>query len=266
MKLLVLSDLHLTHHSFAAVQNGARVDEHADAVVLAGDIDDGLGGFRWARETFPNKPIVMVAGNHEFYGQHWTHHLDDMREASLKYDIEFLEADGIDLGGVRFLGATLWTDFDLFGAEKRTDALRLAKSSMQDYHFIKISRTPEFYWVHSKQLIPALVTRRHAGSVEWLEDKLRGAGDPSKTVIVTHHAPHLSSIPKHFAKDLLATAYASDLTRLMGKASTWIHGHVHNSSDYVVNGTRIVCNPRGYISKNGSFENFEFKPDLIIEI
>jgi predicted phosphodiesterase len=66
MKILVLSDLHLSHSPYSAVQHGARVDAQADVVVLAGDIDDGLGGFRWARETFPDKPLDMVAGNHEF--------------------------------------------------------------------------------------------------------------------------------------------------------------------------------------------------------
>ena len=71
MKILVLSDLHLAHLSFPAVHAGERIDAQADVVVLAGDIDDGVGGFRWARETFPDKPIVYVAGNHEFYGYNW---------------------------------------------------------------------------------------------------------------------------------------------------------------------------------------------------
>ena len=68
MKILVLSDIHLSHHHLSAVQNGRRIDEQADVVVLAGDIDDGLGGFRWARETFEDKPIVMVAGSDEEAG------------------------------------------------------------------------------------------------------------------------------------------------------------------------------------------------------
>ena len=29
------------------------------------------------------------------------------------------------------------------------------------------------------------------------------------------------------------------------RAQLWIHGHTHDSFDYVVNGTRVVCNPRG---------------------
>lgn len=266
MKLLVLSDLHLAHLSFSAVHEGRRIDEEADIVVLAGDIDDGVGGFRWARETFPDKPVIYVAGNHEFYGRHWFHHLDAMREAATKYDIDFLEAQGIDVGGVRFLGCSLWTDFELFGPDKKSDAMRLAKASMNDYHHIKISRTAEFYWVHSKHLIPPLAERRHRGSVEWLEKKLEGGADPAKTVIVTHHAPHPDSIPTRFAGDLLSTCYASDLTRLMGKAGLWIHGHMHSSADYNIGGTRIVANPRGYPHKNGGMENSTFNPAFIVQI
>jgi hypothetical protein len=172
LKILVLSDLHLSYSPYSAVQHGARVDACADVVVLAGDIDDGLGGFRWARETFPDKPLVMVAGNHEFYGYHWAHHLDAMREAANTYGIHYLENEGVELAGVRFLGCSLWTDFELFGAERKTEAMRLAKSSMKDYRYIKISRTPEFYWVHSRRLIPALTERRHRGSVAWLEAAL----------------------------------------------------------------------------------------------
>lgn len=268
MKILVLSDLHLAHLSFSAVHEGQRIDEHADVVVLAGDIDDGVGGFRWARETFPDKPVVYVAGNHEFYGHHWIQHIDAMCEAAKKYDIEFLEADAIDLGGVRFLGCSLWTDFELFGSDQKADALRRAKASMMDYHYIKITRTAEFYWVNSKRLIPALTERRHRGSVEWLEKKLEGGGDPAKTVVVTHHAPHPKSIPPRFANtnDLLCASYASDLTRVMGKAGLWIHGHMHHSVDYSVDGTRVVTNPRGYPHKNGGMENAAFQPNFIVEI
>lgn len=266
MNILVLSDLHLAHLSFPAVHDGERIDAQADVVVLAGDIDDGAGGFRWARETFPDKPVVMVAGNHEFYGCNWIQHLETMREAANKYDIEFLETDGIDLGGVRFLGCSLWTDFELFGVDRKTAAIREAHASMMDYEYIKLTRTAEFYWVKSNRLIPALTERRHRGSVEWLEDKLNGDGDPAKTVIVTHHAPHPLSMHPRFAKDLLSASYASDLSRLMGKAGLWIHGHMHNSVDYVVDGTRVVCNPRGYPNRNGSAENGDFDPFFLVEV
>ena len=84
--------------------------------------------------------------------------------------------------------------------------------------------------------------------------------------IVTHHAPHPNSIPPRYATDLLSACYASDLTRLMGRAGLWIHGHMHYSVDYEVNGTRIVANPRGYPHKNGGMENGNFNPTFIVEI
>lgn len=77
-RLLILSDLHLDHRALSPEYDGKRLDEQADVVVLAGDIHVGTKGLRWARETFPDKPIVYVAGNHEFFGQHWRGHLDAM--------------------------------------------------------------------------------------------------------------------------------------------------------------------------------------------
>jgi hypothetical protein len=36
--------------------------------VLAGDIHIGRGGVSWIRKRFGGKPVIYVAGNHEFYG------------------------------------------------------------------------------------------------------------------------------------------------------------------------------------------------------
>jgi hypothetical protein len=118
---------------FSPVEGGRRIDEHADVVVLAGDIHAGARGPGWAREAFPDKPIVYVPGNHEFYGQHWMQLLDPLREMARKHDVHFLENDAVELGGVRFLGASLWADFELFGRERRVDAQHLACSSMNAY-------------------------------------------------------------------------------------------------------------------------------------
>ena len=235
-------------------------------VVLAGDVDEGVRGFRWARETFPDKPVVMVAGNHEFYYSHFTHNLDIMRDAANKYDIDFLEADAVVLAGVTFLGCTLWTDFLLFGEHRKDEALKVAKSTMSDYYYIKNTRTPEQYWAPAGKLIPEQTELRHRGSVTWLSKRLESGLDPAKTVVVTHHAPHSGSIPAHWAGHILSAAYGSDLSALMGRAGLWIHGHVHHSVDYLVDGTRVVCNPRGYPSKCGGMENDAFVPACIVEI
>jgi hypothetical protein len=45
--------------------------------------------------------------------------------------------------------------------------------------------------------------------------------------------------------------------------SLWTHGHTHESFDYVVNGTRVVCNPRGYAPME---LNAAFDPVLTINL
>ena len=102
MKLLVLSDLHVEYASFEPDTNATKA---ADVVVLAGDIHKGADGIEWARETFPDKAIIYVAGNHEFYGQHWDAHLEHLRRKATIHDIHFLENDAVTIEGVRFLGA-----------------------------------------------------------------------------------------------------------------------------------------------------------------
>jgi predicted phosphodiesterase len=273
MRLLIYSDLHLDANHFSPIlEDGTRADANADMVVLAGDIDEGTRGMRWARETFPDKGIVFVAGNHEFYGGHFTRTLDDLKEAANTYDIDFLEADGTDAGGVRFLGVTLWTDFHLLNSVHREPYTLRAKAAMNDYRMIRTSRLPEHFLdapatekAGHSLLVPELTALRHKGSVEWLESKLK-KGIPEKTVVITHHAPHGNSIPLHYKTDPLSAAYASDLTRLMGRSALWIHGHVHHSVDYEVNGTRVVSNPKGYLHKNGGYENASFNPSLIVEV
>jgi predicted phosphodiesterase len=270
MRLLIYSDLHLDANHFSPIlEDGTRADANADMVVLAGDIDEGTRGMRWARESFPDKGIIYVAGNHEFYGGHFTRTLDDLREAANQYDIDFLEADGTDAGGVRFLGVTLWTDFHLLNSAHREPYTERARNGMNDYRMIKITRAPELFDVAPKisknLLLPELTALRHKGSVEWLQSKLK-KGIPEKTVVITHHAPHSNSIPLHYKEHPLSAAYASDLTHLMGRSKLWIHGHVHHSVDYEVNGTRVVSNPKGYLHKNGGYENASFSPSYVLEV
>ncbi|RYE43860.1 MAG: metallo-dependent phosphatase [Hyphomicrobiales bacterium] len=248
LRLLVLSDLHLDHQPLEVVVDGRRIDESADVVVLAGDIDEGLKGLRWARQAFPDKPIVYVAGNHEFYGKEWSRHIADMRGLAGVLGIHFLERDAIEFEGIRFLGCTLWTDFQINGEDMAQACMQEAQHRLNDYRQIRFSRSSsnaDLYWVRSKTIVPVLTLQRHRQSVEWLETQL-AKGDPHRTVVVTHHAPHQLSVAPGYVGDPLTPSFVSDLDRLMGRSVLWIHGHVHDSFDYVVRGTRVVCNPRGY--------------------
>ncbi len=177
-----------------------------------------------------------------------------------------MDQDSVGLFGVRFLGATLWTDFAFFGEEKKPAAMFEAQRYMNDYKCIQTSYVlPEYENSRSRLLEPRDTIRMHESAVAWLDQELE-AGEPDKTVVVTHMAPHHQSIPPRHANDILTAAYASDLSHLMGKSALWVHGHMHDSLDYKVNGTRVLCNPRGYQIRDGSMENERFEPGLVIEI
>ena len=271
MKLLILSDLHIEREPFYPVDLDGRIDDEADVVVLAGDIHEGTAGIRWARETFPDKPIVYVAGNHEFYGHHWVMLLDQLRESARKHDVHYLEASGVDIGGVRFLGCTLWTDFCLYGADKQDLVMRNIKSMMSDYTYIRSTPSPETYKMHAKKhLVPGLTLARHVASRAWLAEKLRSAKGGGRTVVVTHHAPSIQSIALHERSDFVSAAYASDLEDLVPLADLWVHGHTHHSLNYLVHGEdhrvgTVRCNPRGYRTWKG-WENAGFGKRGLVEV
>ena len=132
MKLYILSDLHLEFSDMDIV----HTDAGADVIVLAGDIHKGERGISWARETFPDKEIVYVSGNHEFYGKHRLDTLARMRIAAKACGVHFLDDESVVIGEVRFLGATLWTDFLLFGSTERPWCMRDAQNNMNDFRVI----------------------------------------------------------------------------------------------------------------------------------
>lgn len=270
MKLLILSDLHLEF--LPLVPAGSA----ADVVVLAGDIDLGVSGISWGRLSFPDQEVVYVAGNHEFYGHDWDTLLDDLREEARRQHVHFLENDAVDIGGVRFLGTGLWTNFDLFGADRRAEAMRAAQCYMTDFARISVSRPQAgFNPIKGKSwpgghslLVPKLVRSRHLASRHWLQARLAESTD-RKTIVVTHFLPSAQSVADRFKQDLTSAAFASDLDCLMGNAALWVHGHTHDSFDYTLNGTRVVCNPRGYCEFSGSgmeCENPLFDSEKTVEI
>jgi hypothetical protein len=174
-----------------------------------------------------------------------------------RFGVEVLDGRDTLIGGVRFLGATLWTDFALEGADQTSidRAMAYAQYGMYDYHVIRYGDDRKFS--------PADARAIHLEQVRWLRkwlaDEFVGA-----TVVVTHHLPHQQSIhPKYKASDL-NSSFASNLSDLMGRSvSLWIHGHTHDSFDYVLNNTRVVCNPRGYAPME---LNEAFNPVLAVDV
>jgi predicted phosphodiesterase len=251
MKLHILSDLHLGFGDLEAP------DTDADVVILAGDIGRPKDAVKWAYGL--RKPVVYVAGNHEFYGSTVEQTLAELRDLTQGTNVHFLDDDELVLDGVRFLGCTLWTDMGLFGnGADRELAVRAAWQTMRDFQRIRVAGGRHF--------APDDMVLRSRNHLAWLERRL---ADPSPlpTVVVTHHAPSRRSIHPQFKGAMINACYINDLERLFGagRVRLWIHGHTHNSFDYVVQGTRVVCNPRGY-QIAGVEQNRQFDPALVVEV
>jgi Icc-related predicted phosphoesterase len=252
MRIWIFSDLHL---EYADLRQPLAIPD-ADVCVVAGDLCRApANGVHWLAEHIARAmPCVYVAGNHEFYKGSIKEAFEDGRAAAARFpDVHFLENDTVTLGGVQFVGATLWTDYFIEG--HRELAMFHARERMNDYKQIAAQRNP---W---KRFLPQTAYRMHRDSRHFIEAAVKC--DPDPIVVVTHHLPHPRSIPERFKGDLLNAAYASDLSDLIekGKPLLWVHGHTHDSSDYRVGSTRILCNPRGYDDENKAFD-----PTLIVEM
>lgn len=249
MKIHILSDVHIEHGAFTPPET------QADVVLLAGDIGTGVGGVRWAQRAFPRQQVLYVPGNHEFYGADINATHRDMKAAAKGSNVLLLDRQEVILGGVRFIGATLWTDFEVAGAPYRDMAMHACRNGMADYSVIfKDART----------LRPADTLSAHERDRDWLENHLR-VPFAGPTVVITHHAPHPCSIAERFRHDLLTAGFVSDLTALMGFQGLWVHGHTHDPFDYALGDTRVICNPRGYPREHCP-EGKVFSPGLVVEL
>jgi Icc-related predicted phosphoesterase len=267
MKIQLLSDLHLEHSRWHPSFVPPATD--ADVVVLAGDIDNGTRAIDWAEETFPDKPVLYVPGNHEYYDAD-LHTVAKALQARARQsvNVRLLDNDELALDGVRFLGSTLWTDFALPGRQSMDQVFAESLKYVMDFR--KIRMGDDF-------LTPQQTVDLHRDAIAFLQARLENhfAG---KTVVITHHAPHPGSVHPRWAGNLVNAAFVSDLTRLMGKSALWLHGHTHDSFDFAVHGTRVIANPMGYRTSNWrdpraadrplqvATENGRFDPALVVEI
>lgn len=268
MKMQIFSDLHAGVAPLKPVAIGADVR----VVVVAGDIAEGVeNSFMVLRRIVPLRiPIVFVMGNHEYFRRFLREQIELARSIAGRFNIHLLENNIVVLGGVRFAGASLWTDYRMFGDHNSPAAMHAARVGMNDHRLIGWTREP---WSRFR---PQEAAQLHAASRAFFTGVF-SSGFDGVTVAVSHHAPNVRSIADRFASDILSAAFASDaLSELNSSAlvrrdadgatrwkspDVWIHGHVHDSADYFAGPTRILANPHGY-----GTENPKFDPALIIEV
>lgn len=274
MKLNILSDVHLEFGKWPKQIDVNAIE--ADVTILAGDIGVGLQGLEWALTI--ERPVVYVMGNHEFYGQRPMADLwRKAREKVAGTHVHLLENESVQIGDVRFLGCTLWTDFAIHGTDQQEKSMSYAHQSMTDYAKIYLNRRGksniEFGTSGRSggdRLTPKKTLALHQESRALLERELSllpsnptGGNAAGKTVVVSHHAPSALSLVYEKPASKIDAAYASNLDALVEKADLWVHGHTHIRADYRIGSSRVVSNPRGY---SGRDRVDEFNPFLVVEV
>jgi hypothetical protein len=201
MKIQLASDLHLEflQQDFPGERLIAPA-YGADLLVLAGDIANG----NQAIKLFQDWPVqvLYLAGNHEFYGQAFDQTRIQLRNAAAGMHIKFLDNDTVDFGGVRFLGATMWTDYLLECNRTQRQLMENAELRLNDHRVI---RTQDGVFTAARAL------EEHELSREWLQRQL-DTPDKEKMIVVTHHGHHALSVHPRYAGDQTnAAAYAATL-------------------------------------------------------
>lgn len=272
MRAFVVSDIHRIPMD---IYRGPLGVPEADICICAGDVTDNVYTTvdYVLAEIATKMPVVLVLGNHDYYSTSIDRALEIARKRFSGTNVHLLENDSVEVQGVRFIGATLWTDFEIpHGMPDGQDELDVDARRDLAFH-VCIRDIADFRYIHRSDergpgetgfvTIQELIAR-HKESRAYIERRLAEAYD-GPTVVLTHHAPAPRSIHPAYVGSPSNAAFASDLTDTieMGSPTYWIHGHIHHASDYVIGATRIICNPRGYRHEL-SFTGF--RPGLTVEI
>ena len=281
MKVALASDIHLEFGPISLENT-----EGADVLILSGDIcvakdvmDRDVHGIfdRFDRNSsihqffqecclrFPH--VIYVMGNHEHYHGDYANTITTLRNRlGYLYNLHILDKEMVQLGGVSFIGGTLWTDMN------KEDSITLLhmKGMMNDFRCVQNSNKPgrrttlkdgEQY-EYKALFTPEDAVVDHKKMIEYIRLMIEGKFD-QKFVVVGHHSPSkLSTKPQYENETIMNGGYSSDLSEFIldhPQIKLWTHGHTHHKFDYMIGSTRIVCNPRGYINYEPEADSFELQ-------
>jgi hypothetical protein len=267
----LLSDLHLE------VQPDVRPSpaSAADLLVLAGDIgsyqnnsrlaDGDFGLTRFSpRQGWPT-PVLFVPGNHEYDGFDFDEAHTRLRDTCERLGITWLERESVVLGDIRFVGTTLWSDFDALvtpqdrAAQSPAHMLRKREKAFRaaNFYLRKAATTRGGEpWLAEGWYEQGLLCQ------QWLRRALATPFDGT-TVVITHFAPSLRSADPRYGLTPGTAGFCNSLDELLPQAQWWLHGHLHCQQDYVASGCRVVANTLGYASKG---EQDGFREHLVLDL
>ncbi len=256
MKIISYSDLHLEFGQNFQPPS----DSEADVMILAGDIITfrNFKPLGWMLK-FWKKPVLFVAGNHEYYTQRTM----DAGENAFKSwlaeyhpNVTFLQDEAITIDGVHFFGGTMWTDFNATDHK----AMMEAANGINDYRQIMLPT--------GQLLKPIDTVAYHTSFVTSLE-RWFAEDFPGKRVVISHHAPVINPNTQYGNSPLMPAFNSLDMVPIIEKyqPTLWVYGHTHECDDQMAGNTRIISNQRGYPDRAGGFESTGFnKAGLMVEI
>jgi hypothetical protein len=278
MKIQLLSDLHLEAHPHFVPTPAPE----ADVLVLAGDVGSYQGGSQLMDADFglarfsPRHgwpvPVLFVPGNHEYDALDFDQAHSRLRETCERLGITFLERGIVrtdtllphSSAPVRFIGTTLWSDFDALAMDpaalkSTTELLQLRDKAFRAANFYLRKAGTSRY---GQAMLAEQVREQALVCQAWLREALATPFE-GETVVITHFAPSLQSADPRYGLTPGTAGFCNALDALLPQARLWLHGHLHCPSDYVKNGCRVVANPLGYARKG---EQSQFKPDLCLDL
>lgn len=272
MNIQLLSDLHLESNPHFMPQPAPG----ADVLVLAGDIGSyqadsslarlGIADFGLGRFANWPCPVVYVPGNHEYDGQEFDVAHARLQEVCKRLGFIWLEREMAIIQGVRFVGCTLWTDFDaLTSTHAVTSPVTLGQQLVareKAFRAANFALKKNHAFTGGQPMLAEAVRVLGVQSQAWLRQALSASFDGS-TVVVTHFAPSLRSADPRYGINPGTAGFCNALDDLLPQAQLWLHGHLHCPIDYMVGNCRVVANPLGYARKN---EQLFFKPQICIPV
>lgn len=234
-KAIILSDLHFEWN------NSFLIPKFNDVkfLILAGDIGSFKSHLPFIEDAATKYTVIYILGNHEFYG----HSLKEVRDFWNSVNIEnfyFLDNKSIVIDGIKFIGSTLWVNFD----NENPNCIINAPSEIKDFSKIMNNANDDYITAYD-------IIEEFKISHDFIKEELYKE-DNLKKVLITHYAFSSQSVAENYKvnpKDIKKNPYFySNLEYLIGNsgASMAIHGHMHHSSDYMLGDTRVICNPLGY--------------------
>jgi Icc-related predicted phosphoesterase len=236
-----------------------------DVLILAGDIDTEGHGAHWAvrQSRLLNVPVVYIEGNHEHYASGDGSVTAKIKEITKGTDVHFLSNEAVVIKGCRFIGSTLWTDFNLFGDDKQEEVMKQVEWGMNDFNEIKTETDDGF-----RTITPLDVLGWFRKSVRYITKELEEEFS-GKTIVVTHHAPSAQCLDEGYEYDLISAGYASSLDELIKQhnPTAWFYGHIHEARHNRIGNTLVMNWPGGYpgLTRNSAAVHSQgLKPKIVV--